>query len=270
MLTKAGEVERSLITTYRRRIYSKFVSAVKKYRLIESGDRIAVCISGGKDSFVMAKCLQELKRHGVDNFDLVYLVMNPGYNDDALGLTRENAKTLGLDVNFFDTAIFDVVTHETDGSPCYLCARMRRGALYAEAKRLGCNKIALGHHYDDIIETTLMGMLYNGQVQTMLPRCPSDNFEGMSLIRPMCLVRERDIVAFAESNGLRFIRCACPKTNGECASGEGKRAATKALIAALEKEDGRIPENIFKSVSNVHLGGVYEYKDKDGVRHKNV
>ena len=269
-MEKTQEIERCLITNFRRRIYSKFVSAVKKYSLIEEGDRIAVCISGGKDSFVMAKCLQELKRHGVDNFDLVYLVMDPGYKESDLKKITDNADLLGLPIQVFSTDIFKIATSLQDGSPCYLCARMRRGALYSQAKSLGCNKIALGHHYDDIIETTMMGILYNGQVQTMLPKCPSDNFENMSLIRPMCLVRERDVIAFSAFHGLDFIRCACPMTGGGCASGEGKRAATKKLIAELEKQDEHIPDNIFKSVSNVHLGGVYEYKDKNGVRHKNV
>jgi len=269
-MNRTQEIERSLITTYRRRIYSKFISAVQKYKLIEAGDKIAVCISGGKDSFVMAKCLQELKRHGVDNFDLTYVVMNPGYKEETLALILQNAELLGLPVQVFDTKIFEIVKNETSGSPCYLCARMRRGALYSQAQSLGCNKIALGHHFDDIIETTLMGILYNGQVQTMLPKCPSDHFEKMSLIRPMALVRERDIVNFSQANDLTFIHCACPLTNGECSSGQGKRALTKQLIASLEAEDPFVPDNIYKSLSNVHLGAVFEYKDSEGNRHKNV
>ena len=262
---------------------------------MEDGDRIAVCISGGKDSFLMAKLFQELKRHGKNNFDLTFLVMNPGYTDAVLTSILENARVMDVPVRVFDSDIFAVAESAArdkasaaqadqpgedtirkkkrsagSNSPCYLCARMRRGALYAQAKALGCNKIALGHHYDDVIETILMGMLYGGQVQTMLPKLHSTNFPGMELIRPMYLIREADIKRFRDAFDLTFIRCACRLTDGVSlpadAEGQGKRAAVKKLIAELAKSDPQIEQNIFKSVENVHLGALVAWKDTDGVR----
>ena len=264
------EIERSLITTYRRYIYSPFIKAIKDFNLIENGDKIAVCISGGKDSMVLAKCMQELKNHGIDNFEICFIVMDPGYNQANLEKIKENLSILNINATIYDSNIFDVSESLTNGNPCYLCARMRRGFLYAKAKELGCNKIALGHHFDDVIETNLMGMLYNGQFQTMLPKLKSDNFEGMELIRPLYYVREKHIIAFSNANGLTFIRCACKLTekfstpDGDESS---KRAFTKSLIAKLEKDDPHIPMNIFKSSYNVQLGAVIEYKDKNGIRH---
>jgi tRNA(Ile)-lysidine synthase TilS/MesJ len=251
-LTKVQEIERSLITTFRRRIYTPFTRAVTDFGLIRAGDRIAVCISGGKDSMTLAKCMQELKRHGIDNFEVVFLVMNPGYNASNMAKIEENLKILNIPAVIYDSDIFSVAEYKADkGSPCYVCARMRRGCLYAKAKELGCNKIALGHHFDDVIETTLMGMFYNGQAQTMIPKLSSEHFEGMELIRPLYYVRERDITAFTKANGLSFIRCACRRAERNGAEDEGKRAATKELIAELEKKDSRIPHNIFKSMYNV-------------------
>ena len=269
-MEKYKEVERNLITSSRRKIYSKFIKAIKDYRLIEDGDKIAVCISGGKDSFLLAKCMQELKAHGINNFDAVYFVMNPGYNDKNLNLIKENLKLLNIPAEIYKSDIFaaSAVASGEGENPCYLCARMRRGWLYAKAKELGCNKIALGHHFDDVIETIMMGMLYNGQIQTMMPKLKSSNFEGMELIRPLYYVRERDIIAWKENNDLTFIRCACRLTEkSDEGESEGKRKETKKLLAALEKNDSHIPMNIFKSVCNVQLGAVIEYKDKRGDRH---
>ena len=265
------EAERSLITTYRKKIYSRFIKAIKEFDLIKAGDKIAVCISGGKDSIILAKCMQELKKHGTDNFDVEYIVMNPGYNQVNLDRIKQNLELLDIPATIYESDIFEASTNASkDGNPCYLCARMRRGWLYAKAKELGCNKIALGHHYDDVIETILMSMLYNGQVQSMLPKLKSDNFEDMELIRPLYYVRERDIVAWKKHNDLTFIQCACRLTerlNDEGGTGESKRQVTKELIATLEKQDKFIPRNIFKSVYNVHLGAIIEYKDEKGVRH---
>lgn len=265
------EAERSLITTYRKKIYSRFIKAIKEFDLIKAGDKIAVCISGGKDSIILAKCMQELKKHGTDNFDVEYIVMNPGYNQVNLDKIKQNLKLLDIPATIYESDIFEASTNASgDGNPCYLCARMRRGWLYAKAKERGCNKIALGHHYDDVIETILMSMLYNGQVQSMLPKLKSDNFENMELIRPLYYVRERDIVAWKKHNELTFIQCACRLTerlNDEGGTGESKRQETKNLIAMLEKQDRYVPRNIFKSVYNVQLGAVIEYKDKQGTRH---
>ncbi len=262
------EAERSIVKKFRKEIWTRFTRAINKYRLIEDGDRIAVCISGGKDSMLMAKLFQEILRHGKKNFEAVYLVMNPGYNEENYSVIRNNAARLNLPITVFETEIFDSVAQIAD-HPCYLCARMRRGYLYSKAKELGCNKIALGHHFDDVIETILMGMLWGGQVQTMMPKLHSTNFEGMELIRPMYLIREEDIKRWRDYNGLYFIQCACRFTES-CASCGGtergsKRADIKRLIAQLAKEDPVIEKNIFKSVENVNLSTVIEYK-KDGVR----
>lgn len=263
------EIERSIVKKFRKPIWRKFTQALNEYDLIQDGDKIAVCISGGKDSMLMAKLFQELKRHGKNNFELVFLVMNPGYNDLNYNVILNNAKILDIPITVFKTEIFDTVVDITE-SPCYLCARMRRGYLYSKAKELGCNKIALGHHYDDVIETILMGMLYGAQIQTMMPKLHSTNFEGMELIRPMYLIREADIIHWKEYNNLEFIQCACRFTEG-CAScggtGKGsKRAEIKQLIKDLTKVSPYIEKNIFRSVENVNIDTVIAYKKK-GQRH---
>lgn len=265
-MERSKEIERSLITAYRSGIYAKFIQAVKEYRLIGDGDRIAVCISGGKDSMVMAKCFQELKRHGKDNFELRFLVMDPGYNAENLQKIMENAGIMDIPVEVFRSDIFDVA-YASEDSPCYLCARMRRGFLYAEAQKAGCNKIALGHHFDDVIETVLMGIFCNGQYQSMMPKLKSRNFCGMELIRPMYKVRERDIVNFARANGLDFIRCACRFTEkNPDEGGDGKRSEMKRLIAEMKKTDPNVDLSIFKSSYNINLDTVIGYK-KNGERH---
>ncbi|MCD8015436.1 MAG: ATPase [Lachnospiraceae bacterium] len=266
---RCRKAERSIIKKYRRELWRRFTKAVQDYELIQDGDRIAVCISGGKDSMLMAKLFQELYRHGKRNFELTFLVMNPGYNDENYQRILDNARLLQIPITVFRSEIFDIVASE-ESSPCYLCARMRRGYLYAKAKELGCNKIALGHHYDDVIETILMGMLYGGQVQTMMPKLYSNHFDGMQLIRPMYLIREKDIIHWANYNDLHFIRCACRFTEN-CASCGGtekgsKRAEVKQLIAWLAERDPVVESNIFKSVENVNLNTVIAWK-QDGVRH---
>ena len=262
------EIERSIIKKFRKPVWRRFTKAINEYELIKDGDKIAVCISGGKDSMLMAKLFQELARHGKKNFEVVFLVMNPGYNEANYQLILENSRTLGIPITVFQSEIFDVVAGE-ESSPCYLCARMRRGYLYSRAKELGCNKIALGHHYDDVIETILMGMLYGAQIQTMMPKLHSTNFEGMELIRPMYLIREEDIIHWANYNGLSFLRCACRFTE-QCADEEtdksSKRAEVKELIHNLAQKDPVIEFNIFKSVENVNVNTVVAYK-KDGVKH---
>ncbi len=257
------EIERSIIKTYRKNIWCRFTKAVREYDLIQDGDRIGVCISGGKDSMLMAKLFQELKRHGRNNFELVFLTMDPGYRDKNRALIESNAEILGIPLTVFETEIFDAVW-SVENSPCYLCARMRRGYLYSKAKELGCNKIALGHHYDDVIETILMGMLYGGQIETMMPKLHSQNFEGMELIRPMYLIREAAIKAWCVYNGLHFIRCACRFTEC-CADGikSSKREEMKALLEQLRGMSDVIEQNIFNSVKNVNLNKVMGYK-KDG------
>ena len=266
---RARDIERSIIKKFRKTIWCKFTRAINEYELIKDGDKIAVCISGGKDSMLMAKLFQELLRHGRKNFDVIFLVMNPGYNQINYETIVNNAKLLEVPITVFQSEIFDIVAGEGN-SPCYLCARMRRGYLYSKAKELGCNKIALGHHYDDVIETILMGMLYGGQMQTMMPKLHSTNFEGMELIRPLYLVREADIIHWARYNDLHFIQCACRFTEN-CASCGGtekgsKRADVKALIRQLAAKDPVIENNIFRSVENVNLSTVIAYK-KDGVKH---
>ncbi|MDO5383140.1 MAG: ATP-binding protein [Eubacteriales bacterium] len=266
---RVKDIERSIVKKFRKPIWRKFTQALNEYELIKDGDKIAVCISGGKDSMLMAKLFQELKKHGRNNFELVFLVMNPGYNDLNYQVIVNNAETLDIPITVFKTEIFDTVA-DIEESPCYLCARMRRGYLYSKAKELGCNKIALGHHYDDVIETILMGMLYGAQIQTMMPKLHSTNFEGMELIRPMYLIREADIIHWKEYNKLEFIQCACRLTES-CASCGGtekgsKRAEIKQLIKDLTKVSPYIEKNIFRSVENVNLETVIAYK-KDGVKH---
>mgnify|MGYP004515650379 FL=1 len=265
----AKNVEQSLRKTYKKRIWSRFCRAINTYELVKPGDKIAVCISGGKDSMLMAKLFQELKRHNKFEFEVKYLVMDPGYNEANRHIIEENARRLNIPVTFFESNIFDAV-YEIENSPCYLCARMRRGHLYAYAKELGCNKIALGHHYDDVIETILMGMLYGGQVQTMMPKLHSTNFEGMELIRPLYLIREDDIKSWRDYNDLHFIQCACKFTDTctTCNNEENrsKRVEIKELIRTLKQKNPFVEGNIFKSVENVNLDTVVEYK-MGGVRH---
>ena len=263
------DIERSIIKKFRKPIWRRFTKAIREYELVQDGDKIAVCISGGKDSMLMAKLFQELSRHGKKNFEVVFLVMNPGYNEINYQTIKDNAKILNVPITVFESDIFNIVASE-EQSPCYLCARMRRGYLYSKAKELGCNKIALGHHYDDVIETILMGMLYGAQVQTMMPKLHSTNFEGMELIRPLYLIREADIIHWANYNDLHFIQCACRFTE-HCASCGGtekgsKRAEIKELIHELAQKDPVIEYNIFRSVENVNLNTVIGYK-QDGVRH---
>ena len=268
-LEKYQEIERSIITTYRKTIWSPFVLAVKKYRLIESGDKIAVCISGGKDSMLLAKLMQELHKHSDVPFELLFLVMDPGYNEANRKRIEENAALMQIPITVFESDVFAAADAANAESPCYLCARMRRGHLYAKAKELGCNKIALGHHKSDVIETTLMGMLYGGQIQGMLPRIKSMNFEGMELIRPMYCILENDILRWKEYNSLQFIACACKFTQNLTGSDEdtfSARRAVKRLIAELKKENPNVENNIFQSIHNVQLDTLAEYK-QDGVKH---
>ncbi len=268
-LEKYQEIERSIITTYRKTIWSPFVLAVKKYRLIDAGDKIAVCISGGKDSMLLAKLMQELQRHSEIPFELVFLVMDPGYTQQNREKILANAKLLHVPVTVFESRIFETADALAEENPCYLCARMRRGYLYAKAKELGCNKIALGHHKSDVIETTVMGMLYGGQLQGMLPRIKSTNFVGMELIRPLYCVLEEDILRWKEYNGLDFIACACrftQKTTGGEEDTFSARKRVKALIAELKKENGNVENNIFQSIHNVQLDTLAEYK-QSGEKH---
>lgn len=267
---KQEKAEKSIRKKFHKQIFSPFAKACQKYQLINEGDHIAVCISGGKDSMLMAKLFQEIKRHRKVNFELTFLVMDPGYNTENRALIESNAKRLGIPITIFESDIFDAVD-TIEKSPCYLCARMRRGHLYSKAKELGCNKIALGHHFDDVIETILMGMLYGGQIQTMMPKLHSTNFEGMELIRPLYLVREEDICKWRDYNELHFLQCACHFTETcstchEDGTTSSKRLETKKLIAMLKKTNPYVENNIFKSVENVNLNTIIEYK-KDGERH---
>lgn len=260
-----AQAELSLRKKFKKSIWCKFTKAINEYELIQPNDKIAVCISGGKDSMIMAKLFQELKRHDKFPFELVFLVMNPGYNEKNLRQIEYNAEILSIPVNIFNSDIFGSVFN-IEKNPCYICARMRRGYLYSKAKELGCNKIALGHHFDDVIETILMGMLYGGQVQTMMPKLHSTNFEGMELIRPLYLVREADIKHWCSYNNLEFIQCACKFTetcsdidkDGHSVS---KRMEIKNLIAEMKKINPQVEKNIFRSVENVNLNTLIAYKD---------
>ena len=258
-------IERSLITTYRSKIWAKFIKAIKEFELIKPNDRICVCISGGKDSMVLAKCFQELKRHSDFEFEVKYLVMNPGYNERNLNKIKENLAILNVDAVIRETDIFEIANSQIK-SPCYLCARMRRGSLYRLAEELGCNKIALGHHFDDVIETTLMNMLNAGSYQTMMPKLHSDNFNGMELIRPLYYVREKDIIAWKNYNDLSFLQCACKFTEAiaEDEIYTSKRKETKELIRMLEKKNPGIAMNIFKSAYNINMNMILGYKDETG------
>ena len=269
-MEKYKEIERSIITKYRKEIWSKFVKAVKEYELINENDKVMVCISGGKDSFLLAKCIEELKKHGKVKFDAIYVTMNPGYNDINKNKILENAKKLNIDLKMFETNIFDSVASLTEGNPCYLCARMRRGYLYNYAKENNCNKIALGHHFDDVIETTLLSMFYGAEIKTMMPKLKSENFEGLELIRPMFFIKEHDIKAWAKYNKLDFINCACRFTESCSINDDGtsKRLEMKKLIDKFRKDNKiiDIDHNIFTALTNVNLNCVIGYK-KDGEKH---
>lgn len=259
------EIEKSIRKKFHKTIFSRFTKAINEYELVKEGDKIAVCISGGKDSMLMAKLFQELQKHRKVNFDVIFLVMDPGYNETNRKVIEENARLLNIPITIFETV------YEIEKSPCYLCARMRRGYLYSKAKELGCNKIALGHHYDDVIETILMGMLYGAQIQTMMPKLHSTNFEGMELIRPMYLIREDDIKHWRDYNDLHFIQCACRFTDTcttcrEDGSTGSKRMEIKGLIKELKEINPFIEGNIFKSVENVNLSTVIAYKE-NGIKH---
>ena len=254
------EIEKSIITTYRKSIWRKFIQGIKEFEMVQEGDKIAVCISGGKDSMLLAKCMQELKRHRQMNFDLEFIVMDPGYNELNRQKIIDNAKTLNIPITIFNTDIFQAVEH-IDENPCYICARMRRGYLYKKAQELGCNKIALGHHFDDVIETIMMGMLYGAQMQTMMPKLHSTNHKGMQLIRPLYYVKEADIIKWRDKNELNFIQCACKLTENrvmrEDGSSNSKRQEMKVLINNLRKVYDKIDVNIYNSTKNVNLNTIY-------------
>ena len=265
-LNKAEEIERSITKDFRFSIWSPFVAAIKRYELIKPGDKIAVCISGGKDSNLLAECFKLLHRHSDFPFDVKYLVMNPGYNESNLEKIKDNLKTMDIPATIIETDIFEIANAQ-DRSPCYLCAKMRRGALYRLAQGMGCNKIALGHHYDDVIETILMNLLHAGSFQTMLPKLHSDHFEGMELIRPLYLVREDDIKSWRDANSLSFIQCACRFTENiakENAATASARLETKMLIKELKQKHPQVEKNIFKSAENVILDKVIGYKTREG------
>ncbi len=260
---KHTDIERSIIKKYRKTIWRGFIKSIQKYELIKENDKIAVCISGGKDSVLLAKLMQELQKHGKFNFELKFIVMNPGYNQENLELIVSNAEKLGIPIDVFKSDIFDIVD-SVEQNPCYLCARMRRGHLYNKAKEIGCNKIALGHHFDDVIETILMGMLYGGQVQTMMPKLHSKNFENMELIRPLYMVREESIISWVNYNNLNFIQCGCKFTEDLSNSDKesktsSARKSTKELIKTLRETNPYVETNIFNSVENVNLSTVIGY-----------
>ncbi len=252
------EIEKSIIKKYRKEIWSRFVRAIKDYELINEGDKIMVCISGGKDSFLLAKCMQEIKRHGQVDFDVKYVCMNPGYSEKNLLMIMENAKTLNIPLEIFNSDVFEVAEKLAEENPCYMCARMRRGFLYSKAQELGCNKIALGHHFDDVVETTLLSMFYGSEIKTMMPKLHSDNFDGLELIRPLYLVKERDVINWRNSNNLTFLNCACKFTERVSIEGDkvSKRKEIKELIKKLREVNPNIDSNIFKSMDNVNLSCV--------------
>ncbi|MFQ9923104.1 MAG: ATP-binding protein [Beduini sp.] len=260
------EVERSIIKKYRKEIWRPFIKAINEYQLIKDGDHIGICISGGKDSMLMAKLFQELKRHGQNNFEIEFIVMDPGYKEENLQLIKDNAEKLDIPIQIFKSDIFEIVD-SVDENPCYLCARMRRGYLYRFAQSLGCNKIALGHHFDDAIETILMSMFYGSEIKTMMPKLHSDNFEGMELIRPLYLVKEAAIIRWRDYHHLKFLLCACRLTETITeTSGGSKRNEMKRLIAAYRKIYPNVDINIFRSIHNINLDTVIGYK-KDGIAH---
>lgn len=259
------DIEKSIITIYRKPIWRKFIKAVNDYELINEGDKIAVCISGGKDSMLLAKLMEEIHRYGRIKFDLEFIVMDPGYNQENRQKIIDNAKILNIPIKIYESDIFEIVD-EVDKTPCYLCARMRRGFLYSKAKEMGCNKIALGHHFDDVVETILMGMLYGSQIQTMMPKLHSRNFEGLELIRPMYLVKENDIINWTHHNDLSFIACACRMTDESASDSGSKRDEMKELVAHFRTIDKSIDAHIFRSVENINLDTIIAYK-KDGKVH---
>lgn len=262
-LEKHTEIERSIIKKFRKTIWNNFIGAVKEYELIAPGDKIAVCISGGKDSMLLAKCVQQLQRHSEIPFEVEYIVMDPGYNAVNRALIEHNAKLMDIPIYIFESDIFSVTEH-AGGSPCYLCARMRRGCLYSKAKELGCNKIALGHHFNDVIETVLMSMMYSSEIKTMPPKLHSTNFEGMELIRPLYKVKEKDIIAFSNYNGLKFLQCACKFTeNSAHNEGLSKRKEIKALIEDIKKVNPNVDDNIFRSIHNVNMATIPGWRDRD-------
>ena len=252
------EIEKSIIKKYRKEIWSRFVRAIKDYELINKGDKIMVCISGGKDSFLLAKCMKEIKRHGQVDFDVKYVCMNPGYSEKNLLMIMENAKILNIPLEIFNSDVFEVAEKLAEENPCYMCARMRRGFLYSKAQELGCNKIALGHHFDDVVETTLLSMFYGSEIKTMMPKLHSDNFDGLELIRPLYLVKERDVINWRNSNNLTFLNCACKFTERVSIEGDkvSKRKEIKELIKKLREVNPNIDSNIFKSMDNVNLSCV--------------
>ncbi len=256
------EIERSIITTYRKPIWHAFMKAITEFKLVEEKDRIAVCISGGKDSFLLAKCMQELKLHGKVPFELEFLVMNPGYSAENVKKIKENAELLHIPITIFESDVFKVAETLDQENPCYMCARMRRGCLYTKAQELGCNKIALGHHFDDVLETILMNVFYAGEFKTMMPKLHSTNFKGIELIRPLYFVREKDIITFRDHFGLDFLNCACSFTaRVKTKEQDSKRKKMKELIEKLSKENGTVPNNIYKSTENVNLETILKYQD---------
>ncbi len=269
-MEKYQEIERSIIKKFRKDIWRMFTKAVTDYKLINENDKIMVCISGGKDSFLLAKCIEELKRHGKIHFEAFYVSMNPGYNEENSKKIEENAKLLNIPLITFKSDIFEVAYKLNPENPCYMCARMRRGYLYSKAEELGCNKIALGHHFDDVIETTLLSMFYGAEIKTMMPKLHSDNFKGLELIRPLYLVKENAIIAWRNYNNLTFINCACPLTSN-CVierdsipdSEIGRREAMKRLITKLRSEHKGIDNNIFTALNNINMNCILGYK-KDG------
>ena len=260
------EIEKSIIKKYREEIWSKFIKAVQEYKLINENDKIMVCISGGKDSFLLAKCMEELSKHGKFPFDVHYVVMNPGYNEENVQKIIDNAKRMNVKIEIFESDIFAITDKECPDNPCYLCARMRRGFLYSKAKSLGCNKIALGHHINDVIETTLLSMFYGSEVKTMMPKLHSENFEGLELIRPLYLVREEDIISWAKSNNLSFLNCACRFTEKSKNENISKRKEIKELIKEIKKVNPNIEHNIFKALDNVNLNCILSYNE-NGIHH---
>ena len=262
-LEKHTEIERSIIKKFRKTIWNNFIGAVKEYELIAPADKIAVCISGGKDSMLLAKCIQQLQRHSEIPFEAEYIVMDPGYNAENRALIEHNAKLMDIPIYIFESDIFSV-TERAGGSPCYLCARMRRGCLYSKAKELGCNKIALGHHFNDVIETVLMSLMYSSEIKTMPPKLHSTNFEGMELIRPLYKVKEKDIIAFSNYNGLKFLQCACRFTeNSVHNEGLSKRKEIKAIIEDIKKVNPNVDDNIFRSIHNVNMATIPGWRDRD-------
>lgn len=266
-MNKQTDIERSIIKTYRKDIWVKFIHALKDFELIEENDKIMVCISGGKDSFLLAKCIQELTRHGKIKFEAKYVVMDPGYKKEHLDKIIDMAKNLGVDIEIFKSDIFEIATFLNEESPCYMCARMRRGHLYNKAEELGCNKIALGHHFDDVIETLLLSMFYGSEIKTMLPKLHSTNFKGLELIRPLYYVKESSIISWAKRNELNFINCACKFTEkNNIGSGTSKREEVKNVIKYLRTLNPNIDDNIFRSLKNANIDALLGYR-QDGTLH---